>query len=106
MILELGIARKLSAILTKKFSNFRRYDDDGKAAWQCGSWCEYIFVVVVSSILLLAAIVLTVFWIIYYRAGYSLDDKLKLFNFHPTLMIGGYITLAGFCKFVQFSIVP
>ena len=77
---------------------FRRYDEDEKAAWQCGSWCEYIFVVVFSSILLLASIVLTVFWIIYYKQGYSLEDKSKLFNFHPTLMIAGYITLSGFCK--------
>lgn len=76
----------------------RRYDEDDKAAWQCGSWCEYIFVVVFASILLLASIVLTVFWIIYYKGGYSLEDKSKLFNFHPTLMVGGYITLSGFCK--------
>lgn len=76
----------------------RRYDEDDKAAWKCGSWCEYIFVVVVSAILLLAAIVLTVFWIVYYQGGYSLEDKSKLFNFHPTLMIAGYITLSGFCK--------
>lgn len=77
----------------------RRYDEDDKATWQCGSWCEYIFVVVFSAILLLASIVLTVFWIIYYKQGYSLEDKGKLFNFHPTLMIGGYITLSGFCEF-------
>lgn len=82
------------------FVLIRRYDEDGKAAWQCGSWCEYIFVVVLSSILLLAAIVLTVFWIIYYKSGYSLEDKSKLFNFHPTLMIAGYITLSGFCEFI------
>src|SRR4051812_22798271 len=80
---------------------FRRYDEDEKATWQCGSWCEYIFVTVVSAILLLAAIVLTVFWIIYYKSGYSLEDKSKLFNFHPTLMIGGYITVSGFCEFFE-----
>lgn len=127
----------------------RRYDEDAKAAWSCGSWCEYIFVVVLSSILLLASIILTVVWLIYYRGtchmsneftsrkqicqntwiynnefclhksklmifscafvpsptfmalyigGYSLEDKNKLFNFHPTLMIAGYITFSGFCK--------
>jgi tellurite resistance protein TehA-like permease len=82
----------------KVFLCFRRYDEDDKATWQCGSWCEYIFVVVVASILLLASIVLTVFWIIYYKSGYSLEDKSKLWNFHPTLMIAGYITLSGFCE--------
>jgi hypothetical protein len=55
-------------------------------------------VVVVSSISPLAAIVMTVFWVIFYRQGYSLEDPAKQFNFHPTLMIGGYITLAGFCN--------
>ncbi|CAO1423674.1 unnamed protein product [Diamesa serratosioi] len=74
----------------------KRYDEDDKANWQCGSWCEYIFVVVLSSILLLAALVLTVFWVIYYREGFSLDDPKKQFNFHPVLMVGGYITLSGF----------
>lgn len=82
------------------FHVFRRYDEEGKAAWQCGSWCEYIFVVVLSSILLLAAFILTVVWIIYYRSSYSFEDKSKLFNFHPTLMIAGYITLSGFCEFI------
>jgi hypothetical protein len=76
----------------------RRYDDEEKTTWECGSWCEYILVVVLSSILLLAAIVMTVFWIIFYRQGYSLEDPIKQFNFHPTLMITGYITFAGFCK--------
>ncbi|XP_070490432.1 plasma membrane ascorbate-dependent reductase CYBRD1 isoform X1 [Chironomus tepperi] len=74
----------------------KRYDDDEKSTWQCGSWCEYIFVVVTSSILLLSSIVMTVFWVIFYRQGYSLEDPAKQFNFHPTLMIAGYITLAGF----------
>lgn len=88
----------------KTFVCFRRYDEEDKAAWQCGSWCEYIFVVVFAAILLLASIVLTVFWIIYYKGGYSLEDKSKLFNFHPTLMIGGYITLSGFCKLFALSL--
>ena len=85
-------------IITFHIFIYRRYDDDEKSTWQCGSWCEYIFVVVTSSILLLSAIVMTVFWVIFYRQGYSLEDPAKEFNFHPTLMIAGYITFAGFCK--------
>lgn len=88
----------ISLFFISLFSIYRRYDDDEKSTWQCGSWCEYIFVVVTSSILLLSAIVMTVFWVIFYRQGYSLEDPAKQFNFHPTLMIAGYITLAGFCK--------
>lgn len=53
---------------------------------------------VVSSILLIAASVLTIFWTIYYRKGFNMDDPKLQFNLHPVLMIGGYITLSGFCK--------
>lgn len=75
----------------------RRYDDDDDRVWNCGAWFEYILVVVVSSILLIAASVLTIFWTIYYRKGFNMDDPKLQFNLHPVLMIGGYITLSGFC---------
>lgn len=41
---------------------------------------------------------MTVFWVIFYRTGYGLENPVKEFNFHPTLMVAGYITFAGFCK--------
>ncbi|XP_055537262.1 plasma membrane ascorbate-dependent reductase CYBRD1 isoform X3 [Wyeomyia smithii] len=74
----------------------RRYDDDDDRVWNCGAWFEYILVVVVSSILLIAASVLTIFWVIYYRKGINMDDPKLQFNLHPVLMVGGYITLSGF----------
>uniref|UniRef100_A0A182J656 Uncharacterized protein n=1 Tax=Anopheles atroparvus TaxID=41427 RepID=A0A182J656_ANOAO len=74
----------------------RRYDNDDDHVWNCGAWFEYILVVVVSSILLIAASVLTIFWTIYYRKGFNMDDPKLQFNLHPVLMIGGYITLSGF----------
>jgi hypothetical protein len=58
-------------------------------------------VVVLSSILLLAAIITTVVWIVLHKDGYSLEDPKKQFNFHPTLMIAGYITLSGFCNLTK-----
>uniref|UniRef100_A0A182MFN3 Cytochrome b561 domain-containing protein n=1 Tax=Anopheles culicifacies TaxID=139723 RepID=A0A182MFN3_9DIPT len=73
-----------------------RYDDDDDRVWNCGAWFEYILVVVVSSILLIAASVLTIFWTIYYRKGFNMDDPKLQFNLHPVLMIGGYVTLSGF----------
>ncbi|KFB47989.1 hypothetical protein ZHAS_00016100 [Anopheles sinensis] len=73
-----------------------RYDNDDDHVWNCGAWFEYILVVVVSSILLIAASVLTIFWTIYYRKGFNMDDPKLQFNLHPVLMIGGYITLSGF----------
>lgn len=82
----------------------RRYDDDDDRVWDCGAWFEYILVVVVSSILLIAASILTIFWVIFYRKGFSMDDPKLQFNLHPVLMVGGYITLSGFCKLSIFSI--
>lgn len=82
----------------------RRYDDDPDKIWNCGAWFEYILVVVVSSLLLLAATVLTLFWAIYYRQGFDLTDADKKFNLHPVLMIGGYITLSGFCKYTYLKL--
>lgn len=73
-----------------------RYDNADDHVWNCGAWFEYILVVVVSSILLIAASVLTIFWTIYYRKGFNMDDPKLQFNLHPVLMIGGYITLSGF----------
>jgi hypothetical protein len=81
---------------------FRRYDDDpDDKVWHCGAWFEYITIVVVASILLISAFVLTVFWVIYYRKGFDLDDPKLQFNLHPVLMVGGYITLSGFCKYFK-----
>lgn len=77
----------------------RRYDDDPDKIWNCGAWFEYILVVVVSALLLLAATVLTVFWAIYYRQGFDLKDADRQFNLHPVLMVVGYITLSGLCKY-------
>lgn len=73
----------------------RRYDDDPDKVWNCGAWFEYILVVVTSSLLLIAATVLTLFWAIYYRKGFALDDAEKQFNLHPVLMTAGFITLSG-----------
>lgn len=77
-----------------------RYDDDGKAVWGCGSWCEYVFVVVVATVLLLAALIINVLWVIYYRGGYTLSmekvDVEIFYNLHLTLLIAGYITMSGF----------
>lgn len=78
----------------------RRYDDDPDKIWNCGAWFEYILVVVTSSLLLIAATVLTVFWAIYYRQGFDLQDPQKEFNLHPVLMTVGFITLSGFGKYI------
>lgn len=77
----------------------RRYDDDLENQWGCASWCEYILTVIVASVLLIGATVLTVFWVFNYREGVAWrDDPKRQFNLHPILMVAGFITLSGFCK--------
>lgn len=86
---------------------FSRYDNenDKDNEWSCGSWFEYIIVVFLSTVLLIGVLVLTVFWIIYYKDGFAWnDDPIRQFNLHPVLMVAGFITFSGFCKFFEFCI--
>ena len=77
----------------------RRYEEDSENAWSCGSWFEYLLVVILSTILLIGSLVLTIFWVIYYRGGFAWNEDPKLqFNLHPVLMVAGFITFSGFCK--------
>ncbi|KAI5753214.1 hypothetical protein M8J77_024676 [Diaphorina citri] len=78
-----------------KNKGVRSYDDDDELSG-C-NWMEYILVIVLSCLLLLAALVLVIFWSIHYRGGYSwTEDPKRHFNLHPSLMILGFITLSGF----------
>ncbi|KAF6209434.1 hypothetical protein GE061_015181 [Apolygus lucorum] len=74
----------------------RNYDSDDEDM-SCGHWCEYVIVVVLSSILLVASVVLVLFWCLYYKKGYAWNDNPNLqFNLHPTLMITGFVFFSGF----------
>lgn len=96
---------QLLTLLVQQFSkinlnfNYRRYEDEADNSWGCASWFEYLIVVVLSTILLIGALVLTLFWVIYYRGGFAWSENPEIqFNLHPVLMVGGFITLSGFCK--------
>ncbi|XP_073970512.1 transmembrane ascorbate-dependent reductase CYB561-like isoform X3 [Rhodnius prolixus] len=74
----------------------KHYDSDDEDL-SCGHWCEYVLVVVLSSVLLLASLVLVLFWSLYYRKGYAWNENPTLqFNLHPTLMVAGFIFFSGF----------
>lgn len=90
----------------KCYFNCRRYEEEGENAWGCGSWFEYLIVIVLSTILLIGAVVLTLFWVIYYRGGFAWSENPKIqFNLHPVLMVGGFITLSGFCKLTTYNFI-
>lgn len=80
----------------------RQYDDDDDDFTTC-NWMEYVLVVILSCSLLLAALVLVVFWTLYSGQGYGWHEDNppnpdKQFNLHPTLMVAGFVTISGFCK--------
>lgn len=55
--------------------------------------------------LLIGATALTVFWVFYYRDGVAWREKpMQQFNLHPILMVAGFITLSGFCKYIRVKI--
>ncbi|KMY93302.1 transmembrane ascorbate ferrireductase 1 isoform X5 [Drosophila sechellia] len=74
-----------------------RYEEDPDNAWNCCSWCEYLLIVILSTILLVGVLVLTLFWVMFYRDGFAWSESPKQqFNLHPILMIAGFVTLSGF----------
>ncbi|XP_075237908.1 cytochrome b561 family member no extended memory isoform X2 [Lycorma delicatula] len=80
----------------KMHSKHRHYDEDPEDM-SCGHWCEYVLVVVLASLLLLSALILILFWTLYYRKGFAWnEDPERQFNLHPTLMVTGFISLSGF----------
>ncbi|XP_075168219.1 cytochrome b561 family member no extended memory isoform X2 [Haematobia irritans] len=75
----------------------KRYEEDPENAWNCGSWFEYLLIVILSTILLVGVLVLTLFWVIFYRGGFAWSENPELqFNLHPVLMVAGFITFSGF----------
>ncbi|KAI9576012.1 hypothetical protein GQX74_000374 [Glossina fuscipes] len=76
-----------------------RYEEDSENAWNCCSWFEYLLIVILSTVLLIGVLVLTLFWVIFYRGGFAWADSPQLqFNLHPVLMVAGCVTFSGFCK--------
>lgn len=75
----------------------RNYDDEEETTLSCGNWFEFLLVVALAIILLVGALVLVLFWVIYYRQGFAWTENPSLeFNLHPVLMIAGFITFSGF----------
>ncbi|XP_021939496.1 cytochrome b ascorbate-dependent protein 3 isoform X2 [Zootermopsis nevadensis] len=73
----------------------RHYEGDNE--WACTNWFEYMLVVVLASLLLLGSLTITLFWVLYYRGGFTwTEDPKHQFNLHPVLMVAGFITFSGF----------
>ncbi|OXA58732.1 cytochrome b reductase 1 isoform X3 [Folsomia candida] len=62
-----------------------------------GTKIGFVFSLIVTSVLLIASLVLVLFWIFMYRGSYAWQENPRIeFNWHPTLMIGGFIFCSGF----------
>ncbi|XP_066998243.1 lysosomal membrane ascorbate-dependent ferrireductase CYB561A3 isoform X2 [Anabrus simplex] len=73
----------------------RQFEEDNE--WVCVNWLEYMVVVVLASLLLLGALTVTVFWVLFYHNGFAWRENPTLqFNLHPVLMVAGFISFSGF----------
>ncbi|CAG7836587.1 unnamed protein product [Allacma fusca] len=62
-----------------------------------GSKVGFVFSMLITGIFLTASLVLVIFWVMMYRGGYAWQSEPKKeFNFHPTLMVAGFIFFSGF----------
>ncbi|XP_046455678.1 plasma membrane ascorbate-dependent reductase CYBRD1-like isoform X1 [Daphnia pulex] len=60
------------------------------------NWCFFGWLLALTQLLLHGALGLVLFWVIYYLGGFGWQDQPKLeFNYHPVLMIGGFVYLSG-----------
>lgn len=61
-----------------------------------GNWCIFGLLLGLAQLLLHGALGLVLFWVVYYRGGFGWRETPQLeFNYHPVLMIAGFIYLVG-----------
>ena len=69
------------------------------------NWCFFGWLLALTQLLLHGALGLVLFWVIYYLGGFGWHDQPKLeFNYHPVLMIGGFVYLSGNGKLLNTKI--
>lgn len=68
----------------------------GSAGPGQANWLVFGWLLGLAQLLLHGSLGLVLFWVLYYRGGFGWRDEPKLeFNYHPVLMIGGFVYLAG-----------
>lgn len=69
---------------------------EGGTSSSPGNWCIFGLLLGLAQLLLHGALGLVLFWVIHYRGGFGWRDTPEFeFNYHPVLMIGGFIYLVG-----------
>ncbi|XP_057378375.1 transmembrane ascorbate-dependent reductase CYB561-like isoform X4 [Daphnia carinata] len=60
------------------------------------NWCFFGWLLGLTQLLLHGALGLVLFWVFQYLGGVGWRDQPKLlFNYHPVLMVGGFVYLSG-----------
>ncbi|XP_063870102.1 plasma membrane ascorbate-dependent reductase CYBRD1-like isoform X2 [Scylla paramamosain] len=66
-----------------------------------GASMVFYFLVFLAEILMFGLLSLVLFWVVYYRGGFAWrEDVAKEFNYHPVLMITGFIFFMGHAMLV------
>lgn len=85
---------------------YRSYDDETESRWSKCKMCEYVFVLVLTIVLIFGSFGLLLFWIMKFRQGVLWEpqhdnDKLERYmNLHYVFMTAGFITIGGMCKYL------
>ncbi len=75
-------------------------EDDDDEHYSAASRFGFGCVLLMTLVLIWGALVLVIFWAVYYQGGFAWkDDAKKLFNAHPVLMIAGFVFFSGQCEY-------
>ncbi|XP_071538936.1 plasma membrane ascorbate-dependent reductase CYBRD1-like isoform X2 [Panulirus ornatus] len=79
----------------------RSHRDSYGGEMSTGSSIVFYFLVFLAEILMFGLLSLVLFWSVYYRGGFGWRDEVHLeFNFHPVLMICGFVFFLGHAMLV------
>ncbi|XP_042880285.1 plasma membrane ascorbate-dependent reductase CYBRD1-like isoform X2 [Penaeus japonicus] len=102
--LQLQTGQRRSVVITtskameKERSHRQSY---GGGEMSVASSLIFYFLVFLAEILMFGLLSLVLFWVVYYRGGFKWrEDPAKEFNFHPVLMVAGFIFFMGHAMLV------
>lgn len=91
-----SLVKSIDFLILYLFIAFRTPKVEGGSSSSPGNWCIFGLLLGLAQLLLHGALGLVLFWVFQYRGGFGWRENPQLeFNYHPVLMIGGFIYLLG-----------